>query len=73
MDRFIASVNLVAVVSSCYLKSNMDRFIEMHSKKNLISNMDRFIERTGKVHGYTNRYLKSNMDRFIALHIFLTQ
>ena len=36
MDRFIASVNLVAVVSSCYLKSNMDRFIEMHSKKNLI-------------------------------------
>ncbi len=52
MDRFIASVNLVAVVSSCYLKSNMDRFI---ASVNLVAVV-------------SSCYLKSNMDRFIEMH-----
>ncbi len=58
MDRFIAIYYFVDKIEFLYLKSNMDRFIEIKLKKckgcvkNLKSNMDRFIA----VHGMRTNY-----------------
>ena len=55
-----------------YLKSNMDRFIDIDVKSDkqialdLKSNMDRFIEDKLWKEQFLNKHLKSNMDRFIG-------
>ena len=72
MDRFIVSCLHSKTNENFYLKSNMDRFIDISNdfgvlyKIDLKSNMDRFIVCFPFLSLSNSQYLKSNMDRFIV-------
>ena len=71
MDRFIGRTCGKRDMRKAYLKSNMDRFIEIDInfiypfEPHLKSNMDRFIGFLDSLNHRAFDHLKSNMDRFI--------